>query len=173
MKKIISLLLLFVLFYSPSTIFAHILVTDNLIGAVIHIDPDDDPIAKKESTFFFDFKDKSDKLDLSECNCEFQVFENGNKIYSQPLTPLEENGSATATYTFPKKGVYMVKVVGTSVNSSFDPFTLSYDVRVSRSVSNNASSIFSYVSNETLLILLIVSGVIMLLGFIKIRNSKG
>lgn len=51
---ITGLLLVFAL---PQTASAHVLQTDGSIGAVLHVDPDDNPIIGEKATFFFDLKD--------------------------------------------------------------------------------------------------------------------
>ncbi len=126
----------------PKGVDAHILRTDGSIGAVLHIDPEDDPIAKEQSYFFFEFKDKKNKLAPDNCDCTASILEDGKEIYSQPLYQNNQNPSlsnASFSYTFPERNVYIVKVVGKpTVSNEFQPFTLTYDIRVSRE--SNASS---------------------------------
>ncbi len=50
---------LFFGFLLPSPAAAHILASDQVIGAVLHIDPNDNPIVNKVSGFFLEFKDKN------------------------------------------------------------------------------------------------------------------
>lgn len=137
MKKLLIVIsLLTVSLVIPRQTFAHVLLTDGSIGAVLHIDPDDDPIALQQSSFFFDFKDKTGKFDPTQCDCQFVLFENGKQIYSQSLFASNTSPSltnASVFYTFPKRDVYTLKIIGKPLTqSSFTPFTLSYDIRVSR-----------------------------------------
>jgi len=117
--------------------FAHVLKTDGSIGAVLHIDPDDDPIAGSQSSFFFEFKDVHHTFSPENCNCTFAILEQGKTIFSQPL--FQNNTSPSLTnasifYTFPKRDVYVVRVMGEPLTpNGFQPFVLNYDVRVARS----------------------------------------
>lgn len=128
---------------------AHILKTDNNIGAVLHIDPADEPIAGLPATFFFEFKDKQSKFQPAACNCQFSISENGQSIYSQPLfqsssTPTLTN--ALVTYTFPKADSYKITVVGQPTQpAAFQSFSLVYDVRVSSDTHQHTSHTIHYV----------------------------
>ncbi len=139
----ISLIAFFYLF-SPKNAEAHILKTDGNIGAVLHIDPEDDPIAGSQAGFFFEFKDKQNKFTPQNCDCTFSIAENGKEIFSQPLFQNSANpslDSASLFFTFSEKNVYQVKVVGKPNNPDvFQPFTLTYDVRVARETPNSASN---------------------------------
>lgn len=130
-------------FLAPATpVFAHFLKTDGSIGAVLHIDPDDDPIAGSQSGFFFEFKDKANKFSPDKCDCTFLIIEDGKQIFSQPLFANNASPSLTSAsvfYTFPERNVYQIKVVGKpQTPGAFQPFTLVYDVRVARTFDNSA-----------------------------------
>jgi hypothetical protein len=113
---------------------AHVLVYDRDIGAVMHIDPDDAPVAKEQSAFFFEFKDTQNKFDPVNCDCTFSISENGTEIYSQPLFQNSTKptlNNAGVFYTFSKKDVYEIKIVGKpNSQNAFQSFTLVYNVRV-------------------------------------------
>lgn len=139
-KQLFSLLTLLFLTisFSPKA-YAHILQSDGSIGALLHIDPDDSPIAGKQSVFFFEFKDKQGKFSSQNCDCVFMVVENGNTIYSQPLFQNLTTSSSNVSifYTFPQKDVYQVKVVGKPITPiAFQPFTLVWNWRVDQQVEN-------------------------------------
>src|SRR5438270_44822 len=94
----------FCLLIFPPSVSAHILQTDGDIGAVLHMDPEDDPIAGVQSAFFFEFKDRQNKFQPKKCNCIFEIEENGKNIYTQPLFQNDANPSLSSTsvfYTFP------------------------------------------------------------------------
>lgn len=108
-------------------VFAHVLKTDGNVGAVVHIDPEDDPIVGQETTIYFDIKDKSGKFNAENCDCIFIVKKAGNNIFSQPLK------GTIGSYNFPEKNIYTLELKGTpKAEGQFDAFTLSYDVRVER-----------------------------------------
>ena len=130
-KFIITILLVLCAFITPRTISAHILKTDGQIGGILHIDPDDDPIAGQASNLFWDFTNKGQKFNVNNCTCYVSILESGKEIAREQLI------NETFTYTFPKKDVYQVNVSGNPrVNNSFQPFILSYDIRVSRETTN-------------------------------------
>lgn len=127
MNKLISIIFIFIYFLLPSTISAHILETSSDIGAVLHIEPDDDPYAKIPSQIYFDIKDKSNRFNFISCECVFTVEVNDKKIHSQKAL------SESITYTFPEKGIYKISLEGRPIDSgNFTAFKLTYDIRVSR-----------------------------------------
>ncbi len=123
-------------FLFSTKISAHILQIDDNIGAVMHTDPNDDPIAGQPTGFFFAFKDKQNKFQPVNCDCTFAISENGKEIFSQPLFQNNQNPSldnASVFYTFPERAVYQVKIIGKPLQENgFQPFTLTYNVRVER-----------------------------------------
>lgn len=119
--------------------FAHTLKRDGNIGAVIHINPEDDPIANEQSSFYFDIKDRQNKFKLELCDCNVAIYQNDAQIFTIPLYAQSQNGNFT--YTFPGKGVYQVKISGTPRQAgAFQPFTLSYDIRVEREAATVANA---------------------------------
>jgi len=135
MKHILkSLLLASIIAIIPSVVFAHVLKSDGDIGAIIHIDPEDSPIVGEPATFFFEFKDKSGKLNLAQCDCMVTIANRGTQVLSQPLSSSSSSLNSPAfQYTFPEKSLYTVVVKGSpQLGASFQAFTLSYDIRVDR-----------------------------------------
>ena len=136
LKKLIAILVFALTLAWPGAVYAHVLQTDGSIGAIMHVDPDDEPIVNQQSAFFFEFKDLQNKFEPKNCDCNFYISENNQLIYSQPLfqnnsSPSLEN--ASVFYTFNKKDVYQVKVTGQPlVPGQFQNFTLTYNVRVDR-----------------------------------------
>ncbi len=107
---------------------AHFLQISGSVGAVLHIDPDDDPIAKENSSFSLEFKNANEKFIAQECNCFISITEIGDP-QSHPIIIDQKNigyirkNILIFKYTFPKKGVYRIKIT---------PFNLTYDIRVER-----------------------------------------
>lgn len=155
----------------PTVISAHILQTDGTIGAVLHINPDDDPIANQQAGFFFEFKDTANKFTPDNCDCTFVVLENGKQIYSQPLFQNNEKPSltnASVFFTFPEKNVYQVQIIGKPNRPNvFQTFTLTYDIRVDRDNKTNQPNQNSWLSEHTghllvgigMLIFVIIGGI--------------
>lgn len=125
-------ILLFLLILLPLPVFAHQLVTDGSIGVVLHVDPDDDPIANQNATFHFDFQDRENKFQLDHCQCTVVVMQDGKELASAPLTPATLS-IASYSYTFLAKGVYAIEVIGVpQPGDAFQPFTVRYSQRVAR-----------------------------------------
>jgi hypothetical protein len=164
------------LFIAITPAQAHILATDGSIGAVLHIDPDDDPIAGEQAGFFFDIKDKTNKFSAASCNCRVDIYEGDKIIYSDAIVK-DKNpslNSASFFYTFPQRDVYQVKLIGApSSPGFFQPFTISYDIRVERMT--NASSQTSLASSGNwftkYIIYFVALGVIILI-FVAYAISK-
>jgi hypothetical protein len=116
---------------------AHVLMTDKSIGAVVHISPDDDPIAGEPANFFFDFKDKDNKFDPKSCECIYQIKQGDTVIaqgdlFSAGADPSLENASFSVT--FPEVGVYTLTLTGNPQNpGQFSDFVLTDSIRVERS----------------------------------------
>ncbi len=159
-KKIIlaaGLLLLFAIIHTSYFViptYAHLLKTDGSIGAVLHIDPDDDPVAGQQAGFFFEFKDKQNKFTPRNCDCTFSITEDGKEIFSQALFANNANPSldnASLFFTFPERNVYQVKVSGKPNSpNAFQAFTLVYDIRVAKGTNQSSSPIQSAGSNNWL-----------------------
>ncbi len=125
-----------VLFCVVFPVSAHILKTDGSIGAVVHITPDDDPVAGENSQFFFDFKDTNGTFKTDQCNCKVTILKSDVEIFSQSLSQSSNEASANSAvfmYTFPERGLYIVKLTGQPLlDNTFKPFTLTYNIRVDR-----------------------------------------
>lgn len=176
-KKLILLMFIPTLSLSlPSPVLAHTLVTDNNIGAVMHIDPDDDPVAGSPANFFFEFKDKQNRFDPSKCSCVAAIYQQGQKIFSQSL--FQDNSSpslsnSSFSYTFPDKDVYELKVTGSPINgASFQSFALTYDIRVSRVSGDPNKSVYQQIADFMGGHVIHVGVIVTLLGFIVFAIVK-
>lgn len=123
---------------------AHVLKTDGSVGAVIHVSPEDDPIARESTDFFFEFKDKQGKFKPDNCECNGIILQGGKEIYSVPLFQNSANPSltnASFSFAFPEKDVYKVRVSGKPITpGAFEPFTLTWDIRVARESTTNSTT---------------------------------
>lgn len=171
--KIIVAMLFFVtgLLFLAFPVSAHVLKTDKNIGAVVHIDPEDDPIVGEQTTIYFDVKDTEGKFSIENCLCIFKVTKNGQDVFMQTI-----NGT-TAQYNFPEKNIYTLELKGTpKFEGAFTPFTLTYDVRVERtnttSSTNEQSPESNYFLNHIPHIGLIFIVVIVCAAVIYLENRK-
>jgi hypothetical protein len=139
MKKIfVLLLILFLCIQTPQSVFAHVLKIDGSIGAILHINPEDEPVAGKQSDFFFEFKDKTGKFTPEKCDCSFIVLQNGKTLVTESLFQTNAKPdlqNAIVSFTFPEKDIYIVRVTGKPLSAgTFQAFTLDYTIRVDKGV---------------------------------------
>lgn len=181
---------LFFIFFAitfPQYVGAHILRTDRTISALLHVDPDDTPVAHMQSVLSFEFEDKTNQFSINNCNCILAIKNNGHTIYAQKLSP--NNTSSThlvgtnALYTFPQIGVYDVTLVGTpKTQDAFQPFTLSFFLRVTTdnrsftintpTQTNPASLTFEQRMIDIIVAVLGLGSIIMLLGSLRAIQVK-
>ncbi len=130
--------IVFVMFVSflPAQVLAHTLESSGSIGAVMHVTPDDDPIAGEVSGFYFEFKDKNNKFQPENCVCTVSIKKGDDEIFSTDLFGANSDPSlsnASFNFTFPEKNIYKIVIKGESKTSGeFQNFELSYDLRVER-----------------------------------------
>lgn len=139
-KLIVLFLFLVGCFLWVASADAHVLATDNNIGAILHIDPNDEPVAGEVSTFFFTIKDTKEGFSLDTCDCKIAILQEKKTLFSTQLT------SPTFFFTFPKTGAYELDVIGKPMTgATFKPFTLHYDVDVDtqkKQKENNGIALF-------------------------------
>ncbi len=132
MRGLVSLLglgIVCIVAMQGSTVSAHVLVMDEekSAGAILHVIPDDDPVAGKKSTLFFDIQDK--------------IVANGSAV-TLTITPQYGGerefvkttiaGSlVTAEYIFPSQGVYEIRY---TVKTDSDYYVFVDSMRISRGV---------------------------------------
>ncbi|HRH31119.1 MAG TPA: hypothetical protein PK950_00435 [Candidatus Paceibacterota bacterium] len=113
----------------PLPASAHVLKTDGTMGAILHIDPNDSPVAGEPASIFFDLKDSANIFAVENCVCVVSVLQSGESILEKTVTRI-----APVTYTFPERSIYTVQFSGTPKAgegaATFEPFVLSYDIRV-------------------------------------------
>ncbi len=133
LKLLISFFVI-IIFSFPSFVFAHDLKIDGSIEALLHIDPNDDPIARVPSNLSFELKDKQNKFQPQNCICVVMIKEREKEIYSQTLFQNNNDSglfTSTFSFVFPKKDVYMVTLTGKPrVADAFQLFTLTYTIQV-------------------------------------------
>lgn len=126
MKLLSALLIIFTAtIFSSQSAHAHVLITDDrkTQGAILHINPDDDPVAGKPSTFFFDMqeialvKSPTAKLIINSDSVQEEV----EGTLDSSLIVFE--------YTFPTQGVYRLQF---QVATDDQTYTFTQPWRVSR-----------------------------------------
>lgn len=111
--------------------FAHVLISDNTktVGAVLHVVPDDDPIAGQQSNLYFDIQSQK----INEKNTKLTITNlTTDDVADVPVKV--EGSSVNADYIFPSQGVYQLVLTA----SSDKAYTFNYSQRVSRGVTGSA-----------------------------------
>jgi hypothetical protein len=152
-----------------------VLKTDGSIGAVLHINPNDEPTANQPSTLVFEFKDKRNNFSSKECNCLVSILANGKTVYSQPLfqDTQTKDTYAAITYIFPESNIYTVQITGKSLSgTSFQPFHLSWDIRVAAATNTENTTQTNTLSFSPFFILftiVLIGGIIL---FVRNKATK-
>jgi hypothetical protein len=114
---------------------AHTVHTAGDVAATFHLEPRHNPQAGQPAqTWFALSKSGGAQIPLSQCNCKLAVYE-GGKLISQPtlkaLNVEQYQGVPSAEVTFPKVGIYQLKLTGSPQDGAeFSTFGLSFDVTV-------------------------------------------
>lgn len=168
-----TFLLLILLVIPIGTADAHVLKSDGSVGAILHVSPDDDPIAGVQTDFFFEIKDKSGTFVPDNCICTASILQNGTEVYSQPLfannaSPNLDN--ASLSYVLPQRDVYVVQMKGKPIGKgTFEPFTLSWDIRVERDQKPESQTTDN---NDVLPYIYALAAVSIVVGVILSRKKK-
>lgn len=114
----------------PPTVSAHVLKVDGTIGAVLHINPDDNPQVGEGTNYVLSFTDSSGAFSLPACDCTVSFIADGKTLATKPLV-VSSNTVSRNHYTFTSPAVYTIQVTGMPKTAgTFQPFTLDYQVRV-------------------------------------------
>ena len=132
----------------PLNAHQHKVSASGKVGVMIHLNPNDSPVAGKATTTWFMLTRRGgDVISPANCNCRVVAYDTGktdNKAKSGwiadrlPLSTMSMEGHETGhqavrtTITFPKAGSYWVVLSGKSKDGSFDPFELKFPVTVRR-----------------------------------------
>lgn len=135
---VLSLLAATVATISP--VSAHKVQISGDVGATLHIEPDDTPLAGKAALIWLALTRKGGQaLPLQQCNCQLSVYSEPSAKHSSPLLKPELKAISTQGYkgipgtviTFPKPGAYQLELIGKpKTGASFKPFVLSFNVTV-------------------------------------------
>ncbi|AFZ67997.1 hypothetical protein [Deinococcus peraridilitoris] len=126
-------LLLFTLLLGASAL-AHEIVRDGNVGALLHIEPDDDPVVGKVSATWFETRARGGRpITLTNCNCTVSVYAGSVQPHKKPvLTPKlkSEKNRLGVDLVFPAEGAYTLVLSGMPKNgATFNAFRLEWVVR--------------------------------------------
>ncbi len=116
----------------PIPVAAHVLKVDGTIGAVLHIDPEDDPIIGQPAHLYFNISDTDKKFHPDNCTCLLTIANNNSKILFK--SGLVIAGDALEAQTiFPEPNIYTIVIKGIpKTQNGFQAFSLQYEIRVAR-----------------------------------------
>jgi hypothetical protein len=142
MKKIFFLIFIISVGVVPQQVFAHTLKIDGNIGVNLHIDPDDAPIAGRESKFLVDIQDKSGRFNVNNpenCDCTLTIMQKDTVLNVLPVTTGGMYNQIR--YTFPSSGTYHVIVEGkpNGKGVAFQSFRTNFEYFISSGDSQGVS----------------------------------
>ena len=126
---------------------AHVLnkSNDNAKAAILHIIPDDDPIAGEPASLLFDTQGE-----LLEGDTSVSLVVQNNSISTSASVATKVDGSlVSAKYVFPTQGTYTIKYV---VATNERQFMFEQTMRVSRGIENGVTSSINHGWAEALLL---------------------
>lgn len=130
----------------PLPLLAHQVQIQGEIGATLHIEPDDIPLAGTPTDVWFALTQPGGNVvPLDDCDCVLTLYDSQGAALAQPdLFPQTAEGYADipgAAVTFPAVGAYELVLTGSPQGSlSFDPFELRFDVTVAGRAPQSASA---------------------------------
>jgi hypothetical protein len=159
--------LFFSLLLIPGMTYAHELKVGDHIGAVLHTEPNDEPIAGTTTPLYLAFKNNGEPFIFSAYTIHTTITaESDHRAVSIPSADLQATSPDTVTfsYIFPKKDLYTLTITGEPADASSSdpviPFSLSYDIRVDRvATGKNAYQSFLQIHSLHAIIVLIGIGI--------------
>ncbi len=115
---------------------AHVWKTDGNMSVLLHVNPNDDPIAGKPADLWLQVTDTTNRFNAKNCQCSVSISEGGKTLLSAPLSLWNGGPSIFAfsvPFTFPDPAVYGIVVTGAPEGTSkFQNFRVQYNLRVER-----------------------------------------
>ena len=125
----------------PGIVRAHELNEDQSISAVMHIIPDDNPVADRQTQINFEFKNENPGFDLATCRCQIAVKgSTGSPVISLISHLQNSKTSGQATVKFMTPGATNIAVSGYGSAEHVSKFHLNYDISV-RPVTTTAAPV--------------------------------
>jgi hypothetical protein len=110
---------------------AHVLIQEADIGAVLHIEPNDAPVAGQKATFHLTVRDRQGRFTNRTLRGWFVLRDGETVLVRLPLGQGRTDDGLTAVFqgTFPRAGVYGLELIGDPV-SGMPEFHLKHSIRV-------------------------------------------
>ena len=171
-KKLLFIILFFLLFVN--LVSAHSQKFDQSFGLILHVEPNDEPVAKQKSDLRLLFTQTPANFDPAQGSCIVEIYQGEKLLYRQDVfRETQKIDDIHFNFVFPEIGIYKVKVAGVPDQTGiFQSFNFEYDLRVEKSAKN---SIFSRYSQSSLLIIffagLFIVSAIIIFWYVK-KNSN-
>lgn len=169
LKYLSLFFILLLISFFPKESLAHTLESADAFGGVMHIDPNDEPVAGSQSTIIFDIKSKDEDFKLSDCVCNVHIIKDKKELDVLPLQVADPTSPNTgiATYTFATSGDYSLVLTGKPHPDENETFTLTYAVHVASQEKPQPAS-----QSSTPYLLYIGLGILLILGAAIIVKKK-
>ncbi len=134
-KRTTAILLLAVLIsggLSGAEASAHVLETDKGVSAILHIKPDDRPVASEPTVVRFLFSRDAGSFRINDYDVKLLLFQDTELTSKSDVEPafFGANAEGGTTITFPEAGIYKLQVEGTPTKDGVLPFKLDFTARV-------------------------------------------
>ncbi len=154
----------------PQLAFAHELEQNNGISAVLHIQPDDNPIAGRKTILNISYGDSAKKFTLENCDCKISLVRNEKVLTTVKATPahLHSTLESSAEIVFPSPGEYEIRASGRSNNNTFPDFEIEFPVKISKNIKKDTI-------NDGYKVLIFAAGTLLIVifaAFTYIKNGK-
>ncbi len=117
----------------PLTVSAHEIKTADKVGAVMHIEPADQPIVGELAVISFDLTQVDGDFDYSQCVCNLTIQPDGQTVTSE----LIEN-KLKFEYVFVEPKIYTLILSGQPLTATtFQPFQFTYEITVAETKSQS------------------------------------
>jgi hypothetical protein len=155
--------------FGSQSAFAHELEADGGISALLHVEPNDDPIAGQKATLKLYFSDDTGKFNTKECDCSLMILRDAHVVHRLRLTPTSSS-VAEVSYEFKDAGAYDIQVTGKpTAGDNFKAFELKYELKVTPDKTKpSGSSLSAVILAGAAALLIIVSAV----GLVRSRRSQ-
>lgn len=129
-RTVFTLLISACLLLAATPAWAHFFLNDGDISAMVHVNPNDQPVAGQPSTIIFYLSHRNGGFSPNNYKGAITINIGGRKL--QSVTALGPKGKAEASlnYTFANPGIYLIRLRGRSIRKGVNSFTLSFYQRV-------------------------------------------
>ena len=111
-------------------VHAHSSASDGTITVFFHAEPADRIVAGVPTKLDVAIQDSANRFEAGKpytCNCNLEITFSQKKIATLPID--NSNSFEPLKYTFPSKGIFLLKVTGTpQAGATFDPFAVDLQV---------------------------------------------